>query len=248
MIRETCKTAVILAAGMGTRVRTITPGRPKCLMALGGRPIIGWILASLERAEVTDVVVVTGFGSSILRHALGDGAGYGLRIRYVHNRRWREPNGLSLYAARRALSREDTFLAMMSDHLLHPRIIEAASRAQTENCILAVDTDLRRVFDLSDATKVRLVEGKPVAIGKRLRNYNAVDCGLFRFDGRVFEALRAAIAKHEMSLSAGVKRLIADGDLDIVRVSGSFWIDIDTPKAYREAARRIEGLRRQLKL
>jgi len=190
--------------------------------------------------------MVTGFRSAVLKGTLGDGAAYGLRIRYTLNRRWREPNGLSLYAARKVLRRETRFLTMMSDHLLHPDAIKAAVRMRTPKCVLAVDTDPEHVFDISDATKVRLVDKKPVAIGKRLRNFNAVDCGLFRFDDRIFDALRAAIAEGEMSLTAGVKKLIAAGDLDVVPVTGSFWIDIDTPKAHGEAARRVHLLEKAL--
>jgi choline kinase len=212
-------------------------------MDLGGRPVIAWILGALRRAGIRDVVMVTGFRSAALRKALGDGAAYGLKIRYVHNRRWREPNGLSLYAARKALGRDTTFLAMMSDHLVLPDAIKAAARMKTPRCVLAVDTDIEHVFDISDATKVRLLDGKPVAIGKKLRKYNAVDCGLFRFDYRVFDALRDAIADGEMSLSAGVKRLIAAGNLDVMPIAGSFWIDIDTPKAHAEAARRVHLLK-----
>jgi choline kinase len=242
MTDRKCRTALILAAGMGTRVRSMTAGLPKCLMDLEGRPIIAWILAALGKAGIRDVVMVTGFRSAVLRGTLGDGAAYGLRIRYVFNRRWREPNGVSLYAARKMLGRRVTFLTMMSDHLLLPDVIKAVIRMHTPRCVLAVDTDVQNVFDISDATKVRLVDGKPVAIGKKLRNFNAVDCGLFRFDGRIFDALQDAIAAGDMSLSAGVKRLIAAGDLDVMPVAGSFWIDIDTPKAHAEAARRLAHL------
>jgi choline kinase len=243
---NTCKSAVVLAAGMGSRVKTLTTRKPKCLMPLAGRPIIAWILAALRKARVRDVVMVTGFGSAFLRRTLGDGAAHGVRIRYVTNRRWREPNGLSLYAARRLLAEGGSFLAMMSDHLLLPDVIKQVARARTPNCVLAVDTDIAGVFDLSDATKVRLAGAKPVAIGKRLRKYQAVDCGLFRFDSRIFDALEEAINKGDRSLTAGVKRLIAAGDLDVLPVAGSFWIDIDTPRAYREAARRIGLLRANL--
>jgi choline kinase len=246
MKQRISRTALILAAGMGTRVRSLTAGMPKCLMDLEGRPIIEWILAALRRAGIRDVVMVTGFRSGVLARTLGDGSAFGLSIRYVHNRRWREPNGLSLYAAGRVLGRGTRFLTVMSDHLLFPDAIQAAIQMPTPRCVLAVDTDVEHVFDISDATKVRLIDGKPVAIGKRLRHYNAVDCGLFRFDGRVFDALREAITQGELSLTGGVKRLIAAGHLDVLPVAGSFWIDIDTPKAYKEAARRVHMLKKVL--
>jgi choline kinase len=240
MNKPPCKRALILAAGRGTRVRSLITDEPKCLIDLGGRPIIAWILDALAMAGIQRVTIVTGFGAKTLRQTLGKGRGSGLRLDYVHNRRWREPNGLSLYAARRALG-DDDFLTLMSDHLLPPSIIRAVARARTSRCMLAADTHLAGVFDISDATKVRLAEGRPVAIGKRLRTYNAVDCGLFRFDRRIFTALETAFRGDRMALTDGVRVLMATGDLDVLLANKMFWIDIDTPKAYRQATKSMSS-------
>jgi choline kinase len=161
----------------------------------------------------------------------------------VHNPRWTEPNGISLLAARRALRPDDTFLTVMSDHLLPAGIIKTVAGAVSACCVLAVDTRISEVLDLSDATKVRIIDGVPAAIGKKLRKYNAVDCGLFRFDRRVFAALESAVGSGRKSLTEAVKILIAGGDLDVLPIGGDvFWIDIDTPKAYRQAARMVNRL------
>lgn len=222
-------------------------------MDLGGRPIIQWIIAGLEKAGISEIVIVTGFRAERIRETVGrcgtcakvpsSRAGGGARIKYVHNPQWRLPNGLSLYAARRAIRANESFLLAMSDHLLPASVVRRVALARTPKCLLAVDTDLARVFDLSDATKVRIQGRKPVAIGKKLRNYNAVDCGLFRFDRRVFPALRAAFEDGEMSLTGGVRRLVAAGALEVLPIGkGATWIDIDTPKAYRQALRHLEFL------
>ncbi len=247
MSARTCETAVILAAGAGTRVRSISERRPKCLIDLAGRPIIEWILESLARGGIRKVVMVTGFGAPALKHALGTGKKHGLKITYAHNPNWKKPNGLSLYAARKAVSASESFLVLMSDHLLPPRLIAKVRGARTSNCVLAVDTDIDRVFDLGDATKVRLEKGKPVAIGKKLRSHDAVDCGLFRLDGRVFAALERSFAQGVLSLSGGIKILIKQGDLDVLPAKDMFWIDIDTPKAHRQASENIDVFKSELK-
>jgi choline kinase len=246
-MKPRCIRAVVLAAGCGSRVRSITPERPKCLMDLGGRPIIAWILEALEQAGIKEVVIVTGFRAACLRRTLGRGGP--LKISYVHNPKWRLPNGLSLYAARHAVPADERFLLLMSDHLLTPGMIEQVARARTSKCVLAVDTHPARVFDLSDATKVRVVGGKPVAISKRLRKYNAVDCGLFRFDARVFDALAASFKQGSMSLTGGVKQLVAHGQLEVLPMAkGTRWLDIDTPRAYKHAATILGVLTRDRKM
>jgi choline kinase len=240
---EECRRAVILAAGAGTRVRKITDQRPKCLMDLEGKPIIEWILTSLKLAGITRVTVVTGFKAEMIRNALGGGRRYGLEISYVKNAEWRKPNGLSLYSAHKAVRGEPSFLTVMSDHLLPPAAVERVRKSRSARCILAIDTNLDNVYDLQDATKVRLVDGRPGAIGKKLWKYNAVDCGLFRFDDRVFAALEYAFRRRNFSLSAGVKKLIRDDYLDVVPIGkGAFWIDIDTPRNYRYAQKNIKKL------
>lgn len=242
-----CKGAVILAAGAGTRVSKITEQRPKCLMDLGGKPIIEYILTSLNLAGIKRVTMVTGFKAPIIKRALGDGRRYGLRISYVKNTRWREPNGLSLYSARSALKGEPSFLTLMSDHILPPQAIERVRKSGSSRCILAIDSNLDNVYDLQDATKVRLENGRPEAIGKKLHTYSAVDCGLFRFDERVFAALDCAFRRGLHSLTAGVKELIRNDDLDVVPIGKrAFWIDIDTPRNYRYAKRNMQKFLRTL--
>lgn len=244
---ESCTRAVILAAGAGTRVRTITEQKPKCLMDLDGKPIIEWILTSLTLAGITHVTMVTGFRAPMIRKALGNGRRYGLRISYVRNTRWREPNGLSLYSARKALRGDSSFLALMSDHILPPQAVEKVRKCASSRCILAIDNNLDNVYDLQDATKVRLENGRPKAIGKKLHTYSAVDCGLFRFDYRMFDALEYAFKRRMYSLTAGVKKLIVDDDLDVIPIGRrAFWIDIDTPRNYRYAKRNMGKFLRSL--
>jgi choline kinase len=234
-----CDKAVILAAGGGARVKALAGDGPKCLIELGGRPIIDWVLEAVGRAGVRQAVVITGFRGNMLRRSVGSRR-CGLSIEYVHNRNWRLANGVSLYAAREAVGPDERFLTLMSDHVLPASIIRNVARARTSSCLLAVDMNPDGVYDIGDATKVRLADGLPAAIGKRLRRYDAVDCGLFRFDPRVFKALEAAFDSGKMSLTDGVRVLIRNGDLEVLAIEdGTFWIDIDTPGAHRQAVRRL---------
>jgi MurNAc alpha-1-phosphate uridylyltransferase len=74
--------AMILAAGRGERMRPLTDTCPKPLLPVGGRPLIGWHLQRLAGAGVRDVVINHAWLGERIEAALGDGAAYGLRIRY----------------------------------------------------------------------------------------------------------------------------------------------------------------------
>jgi NDP-sugar pyrophosphorylase family protein len=74
---------VILAGGLGTRMASLTAGRPKALLPVAGRPFIDHQLELLAEAGVTDVVICTGYGGAELRSHVEDGAAHGLELRFV---------------------------------------------------------------------------------------------------------------------------------------------------------------------
>src|SRR5450756_116731 len=74
--------ALVLAAGMGERLRPLTDVTPKPMLELGGRPLIHYPLAMLRRGGVTEVAINVHHLESAVRRGLGDGSGLGLRITY----------------------------------------------------------------------------------------------------------------------------------------------------------------------
>lgn len=74
--------AMILAAGRGARMRDLTDALPKPLIPLCGKPIIEYHLENLAAAGVREVVINLGWHGALIPGALGDGARWGLRIRY----------------------------------------------------------------------------------------------------------------------------------------------------------------------
>ncbi len=73
---------MILAAGRGERMRPLTDTCPKPLLPVGGLPLIGWHLRRLAAAGFREVVVNHAWLGDRIEAALGDGASWGLRIRY----------------------------------------------------------------------------------------------------------------------------------------------------------------------
>ena len=73
---------MILAAGRGERMRPLTYATPKPLLEAGGAPLIVYHLRALRAAGLRDVVVNLSWLGEQIAAALGDGARYGVRIRY----------------------------------------------------------------------------------------------------------------------------------------------------------------------
>lgn len=76
------RTAMILAAGRGERLRPLTDHVPKPLLEAGGKPLIAWHLEKLAKAGFMDVVINHAHLGGQIEKALGDGSSWGLRIRY----------------------------------------------------------------------------------------------------------------------------------------------------------------------
>ena len=76
--------AMILAAGLGTRLRPLTNTIPKPLLPIAGTPLIVWNLLLLKRHGFHDVVINLHHLGPMIEQALGNGSKYGLRIYYSH--------------------------------------------------------------------------------------------------------------------------------------------------------------------
>lgn len=75
--------ALVLAAGMGERLRPLTDVTPKPMLELGGGPLIRYPLAMLKRGGITEVAINLHHLGSIIQRGLGDGSALGLRITYA---------------------------------------------------------------------------------------------------------------------------------------------------------------------
>ncbi len=80
--------AMLLAAGLGTRLRPLTATLPKPLLALAGKPMILYHIEKLVAAGVHELVINVSYLGELIEQALGDGARFGASIRYS-----REPEG-----------------------------------------------------------------------------------------------------------------------------------------------------------
>jgi len=81
-MRSEAKQAVVLAGGMGTRLRPLTNTRPKPLLPILGRPCVEYVLRALGGAGVGEVYLTCGYRSADMMEALGDGSQYGVRMQY----------------------------------------------------------------------------------------------------------------------------------------------------------------------
>jgi choline kinase len=226
--------AVIIAAGTGSRLWPHTNQVPKTLLPFGEGTILSQIMSNFATIGIAEFVIVVGFGAAQIVEYVAS-AGLGSRVTFVENRDWHRGNGLSVHLVRGVIGM-GSFLLSMSDHLVSPPALAHLMAARSDQNLLLVDPWVEGVFDLPDATKVRLEGAHITGIGKGLVDFNAIDCGVFRLDERFFEAMECAIRQGQESISEGIRHLIETRAIGGVCLpDGSRWIDIDTPEAYAYA-------------
>ena len=76
--------AMILAAGLGNRMRPLTLHTPKPLLEVGEKPLIVWHIEKLQKIGVTEIVINTAWLGEKLANALGDGSQFGVKILWSH--------------------------------------------------------------------------------------------------------------------------------------------------------------------
>ncbi len=240
------RTGLVLAAGFGSRLAGADRDTDlKPLTSVAGTPLIVRTLRSLERAGCDRVVIVLGFQPDAMREGVLEVYDGPLALTFVVNERYALSNGISVLAARPAL--EGDFVLTMADHVIGDEVMDLARdhRPDRDGATLLVDYKLDSIFDMDDATKVRVEDGRVSAIGKELESFDAVDTGVFVCTAALLDALEAVEAETgDASLSDGVRGLADAGRMRVLEVGQGFWQDVDTPEmlAHAEAElRRREG-------
>lgn len=232
---------LILAAGNGTRLRSVSGELPKPLVEFQGRPILEHIILGAHQARIDNFVIVVGYRSDLIREWF-DSQWFGdISVTWVENPDYHKQNGISALAAKNKL--HDNFLLLMADHVFEPETAKLLTRQSLApgEVILAVDPNMDRIFDLDDATKVRRAGNFIVDIGKEIPSYDALDTGMFLCSPALFDALEFAARNGNCSLSDGMRHLARESRLRALEIGEANWQDIDTPEALAYASGVFDG-------
>jgi choline kinase len=230
----------LLAAGLGSRLGSLTAALPKALIPVGGRTLLAHALGFATQLAPEEIVVVGGFGFALvaaeldeLRRAGGPLAGAG-PITLVENREFRQGNLLSLQAARPRLQSGDGsgFLLLNVDHIYRPSI--AALVAPPADFVTAfVDTD--RPLGADDMKVKRDPQGRVARIAKTLTDFDAgyvgMTCVPAAAASRYFAETDAALASEGPTIHVErvLARLADAGEPPLCRdISGHGWLEVDT--------------------
>lgn len=227
----TVNECLILAAGNGSRIASVSGGVPKPLVPLRGIPLLEHVMTSCQEAGITRFVIVVGYRADLIRRWFAERSFEGISVKLIENPDYHKANGVSALAAKAEL--HNPFLLLMCDHIFEPKTAKALAQRPLadDEVILAVDRNVDGVFDLDDATKVKCAGDHIVDIGKDLAHYDALDTGMFLCSAALFDRLESAKRDGNCSLSDGMRQLAREQKLRAFDIGGAHWQDVDSPEA-----------------
>jgi len=223
-------TAILLAAGEGSRLRSVAPFKPLCTVA--GHSLLWHALHGLAEAGLKRVIVVLGYGADQIAAHIAEHR-WAVAVETVMTSDYRLPNGTSVLAAEPLVGAEEVLLAMC-DHLVEPALYRLVAQAGASVGVrLGIDRRIENDWvDLNDVTRVQTAAGRILAIGKGLEPYDCFDTGVFAVGPSLFTALRGL---ESPSLSEGVRVLAVEGTALTVDCGDLSWIDVDDELALEKA-------------
>jgi NDP-mannose synthase len=230
--------AIILAGGLGTRLRPYTTVLPKPLMPIGDRPILDIVLRQLRREGFEHVTIATGYLAELIEVFFGDGSRLGLRIDY-----FREEQPLGTVGALAHIDDlDDDFLVMNGDvltDLAYGSLLDrhrksgAAATIATHQKTVEISLGVLHFGDEDDPTRLTDYFEKPKI------DYEA-SMGVYCFSPR---ALTHIDPGARLDFPDLVLRLIAAGETVRGWRSDDFWLDVGRPEDYEDAQEQFEAHR-----
>jgi len=225
--------ALILAGGVGKRLKPITDSTPKPLINIAGKPIAVHQIQWLRKHGITEFIFAIGYLKERFIETLGDGSKHGVHITYSIEE---EPLGTggALKNATDLLKDEETFYVVNGDIItdINPnRLLEAVDEKTT--CVIALvplPSPYGVVYTASD-DRVVLFQEKPI-----IRDY-WINAGLYLFKPEIFKHLPDR-GDLETTL---FQKLADERTLKAIRYYHyTIWKSIDTHKDIEEAEKLVE--------
>jgi mannose-1-phosphate guanylyltransferase len=222
---------VILAGGLGKRLRPLTDERPKPMIEVHNKPIIEWQIRWFKAHNINEIIICVGYMKEILIDFIGSGNRFGVSVGYAVEE---EPLGTggALKNAGSLInnSKEEGFFMANGDILtdLDPNILR-----RTGHSSLAL-VPLRSPYGVIELDSKSFVTG---FVEKPLINDKWINAGVYFFTNRVFEFL----PDHGNIETTALPTMANDRKLVGITYPNAFWRSVDSHKDMDEATREIQS-------
>jgi choline kinase len=232
--------AIILAAGVGSRIRPLTDEKPKPLLDINGKTILQRMVDAILGTQIKEIIVATGYRSEQVKNFLKK-LYPEIQFIFIHNEKYEETNtAYSLYLTRRAVG-DDDFVKFDADVVFEPLVLKKL--LNSELSALCIDKNIN--LDKEEVKVITDGKGNVLEVGKKLdpNLSKGESIGIEKIDSYAAKILFSELYKlmenidnwqeyYDDSYTALVKKGIS---MMAVDVSGLKWIEIDTLDDYKKA-------------
>ena len=233
--------AIILAAGVGKRLRTYSHAVPKCLIQLGGRTLLSRHLENLARLGITQVILVVGYQHALIREA-AQAEPFGGSIRFLQNDQYERGSITSFWKARTEF--DDDVIIMDADVLYHSAILGRLVHSPLQNALLMDETVRQKTEECMVAVRGERV----MALSKILPpDYDCVGEGVGFLKvsrenlSHLVESVQSFVeaGRLDMEYEDALTDFFRKVPVGCERIGGLPWIEIDFPEDIQRAETEI---------
>ncbi len=233
--------AIILAAGVGSRIRPLTDNCPKCLLKICGNTILEMMISHIQNCGINEVVFVLGYLQEQIKDCVKTNFP-DLNAYFVTNDKYAETNtGFSLMLAK-DLIKGATFVKFDADVVFDKEILKKLIECEYANC-LCIDKNINL-----DAEEIKVIIDDQNRVLKASKTVNPEDAvgesiGIEKIDGGTAMLLLAELKimmedgqHHQEYYEAAYERLIEKNvPFYALDISGLKWTEIDTKEDFIKA-------------
>lgn len=227
--------AMVLAAGLGARLRPITNNIPKPLIPVAGRPLIHYTLNLLKKHGISEATVNLHYLADMIKKEIGDGSRFGIKVNYSY-----EPEILGTGGGLKKVEdffSDGTFIVINADILVDLDLTDVARFHKEKRAIATMvlrhdnDVDSYGAIEIDAEGRIRQFLGKIDYKGAPLRRL--MFTGIHVLEPEVLSYIPS-------NTSCCINRtaypeMISTGERVYGYVMDGYWSDLGTPERYRQA-------------
>lgn len=219
--------AILLAGGLGTRLRSVVNDRPKPMALIGDRPFMEYVVRGLAHFGITDIIFAVGYKGSMVEEFFKDGAEYGIKAHYAYEEELLGTAGAIRNAGR--FVTEEQFFVLNADtyyQMDYSRLVEVKKEENLDMALV-----LREVSDISRY-------GAAVLKGARLTGFNekkeearpgTINGGIYLMNRRLLKEIPDGKVSLENEM---IPQWMSSGKRLGGFVNDGYFIDIGVPEDY----------------
>ena len=235
---------LILAGGLGTRLRPLTHTGPKQLIPIANKPVLYYAIDGMKEAGIEEIGIIVGYTPERIQQivdSVGDGSKWGVKITYIEQD---APRGIAhAVGIAEDFIGGDDFVVHLGDNMFKEGIkehLEYFKESGAHACLILSESETPEKFGVAltnEKGEVIEVEEKPAK-----PKTNLVITGLYFFKPEIFQFIRKLkpSARGELEITHAIQKMLESKEYKVIsRVTRGWWDDTGTAESVLRANRLI---------